>query len=153
LTKQNESIKLFGSLPFYLARTKGILLMQFKSICGSMFAILVALESSQIAPVRAQLVPEPWVTVGSKDSTFSYGVGVKVFDIGAEIATTRGTTGVDVLKFIGLPFVSPYAGLGIYGDKGVAYSGGVHFTPPGNTFFGLGYHSIRGINGQVGIKF
>jgi hypothetical protein len=128
-------------------------MMQFKSIYGSMFAMLVAIQSNQ-NPVSAQLIPEPWVTVGSKDSTFTYGVGVKVFDIGAEIGTgSGGTTGVDVLKFFGFPFVSPYAGLGIYGDKGVAYSGGVHFTPPGNTFFGLGYHSIRGINGQVGIKF
>jgi hypothetical protein len=127
--------------------------MQFKTICGLTFAAIVALESSQMMPASAQLVPEPWVTVGSKDSNVSYGVGVKVFDLGAEIATSGGTTGVDVLKFFSLPVVSPYAGLGIYGDKGVAYSGGVHFTPPGNTFFGVGYHSIRGINGQVGIKF
>jgi hypothetical protein len=127
--------------------------MQFKSICGSMFATIVAISSSQMMPVAAQLVPEPWVTVGSKDSNVSYGVGVKVFDLGAELATSGGTTGVDVLKFFGFPVVSPYAGLGIYGDKGVAYSGGVHFTPPGNAFYGLGYHSIRGINGQLGIKF
>ncbi|WP_309742731.1 MULTISPECIES: hypothetical protein [unclassified Chamaesiphon] len=127
--------------------------MQFKKICGSMFAAIVALESTQMMPASAQLVPEPWVTVGSKNGTVSYGAGVKVFDLGAEIATSEGTTGVDVLKFFGFPIVSPYAGLGIYGDKGVAYSGGVHFTPPGNTFYGLGYHSIRGINGQVGIKF
>ncbi|WP_396136479.1 hypothetical protein [Chamaesiphon sp. VAR_48_metabat_403] len=115
--------------------------------------MFVAIESSQIAPVSAQLVPEPWVTVGSKNGTVSYGVGVKIFDLGAEITNSGGTTGVDVLKFFGFPLVSPYAGLGIYGDKGVAYSGGVQITPPGNTFFGVGYHSIRGINGQVGIKF
>ncbi len=127
--------------------------MQFKSICGSMFATIVAISSSQMLPAAAQLVPEPWVTVGSKDSNVSYGVGVKVFDLGAELATSGGTTGVDVLKFFGFPVVSPYAGLGVYGDKGVAYSGGVHFTPPGNAFYGLGYHSIRGINGQLGIKF
>ncbi len=127
--------------------------MQFKSICVSLCAMFIAIESSQTAPVSAQLVPEPWVTVGSKDSTVSYGVGVKIFDLGAEITNSGGTTGVDVLKFFGFPLVSPYAGLGIYGDKGVAYSGGVQFTPPGNTFFGVGYHSIRGINGQVGIKF
>lgn len=127
--------------------------MQFKTICGLTCSAIVALELSQMMPASAQLVPEPWVTVGSKDSNISYGVGVKVFDLGAEIATSGGTTGVDVLKFFGFPVVSPYAGLGLYGDKGVAYSGGVHFTPPGNTFFGLGYHSIRGINGQVGIKF
>jgi hypothetical protein len=127
--------------------------MQFKSICGLLGAMFVAIESSQMAPVSAQLVPEPWVTVGTRNGTVSYGVGVKIFDLGAEITNSGGTTGVDVLKFFGFPLVSPYAGLGIYGDKGVAYSGGVQFTPPGNTFFGVGYHSIRGINGQIGIKF
>ena len=128
--------------------------MQFKSIYGSTIAMLIAIGSIHVTPVSAQLVPEPWVTVGSKDSTFTYGVGVKIFDLGAEIGTgSGGSTGVDLLKFFSLPFVSPYAGLGIYGDKGIAYSGGVHFTPPGNTFFGVGYHSVRGINGQIGIKF
>ena len=126
--------------------------MQFKSIYGSTFALLIAIGSIHVTPVSAQLVPEPWVTVGSKDSTLTYGVGVKIFDLGAEIGT-GGSTGVDLLKFFSLPFVSPYAGLGIYGDKGIAYSGGVHFTPPGNAFFGVGYHSVRGINGQIGIKF
>jgi len=128
--------------------------MQFKSIYGSTIAMLIAIGSIHVTPVSAQLVPEPWVTVGSKDSTFTYGVGVKIFDLGAEIGTgSGGSTGVDLLKFFSLPFVSPYAGLGIYGDKGIAYSGGVHFTPPGNAFFGVGYHSVRGINGQIGIKF
>ena len=128
--------------------------MQFKSIYGSTIAMLIAIGSIHVTPVSAQLVPEPWVTVGSKDSTFTYGVGVKIFDLGAEIGTgSGGSTGVDLLKFFSLPFVSPYAGLGIYGDKGTAYSGGVHFTPPGNAFFGVGYHSVRGINGQIGIKF
>lgn len=128
--------------------------MQFKSIYGSTIAMLIVIGSIHVTPVSAQLVPEPWVTVGSKDSTFTYGVGVKIFDLGAEIGTgSGGSTGVDLLKFFSLPFVSPYAGLGIYGDKGIAYSGGVHFTPPGNAFFGVGYHSVRGINGQIGIKF
>ncbi len=125
--------------------------MQLKSIAGSIFAILVTL---QITPASAQLVPEPWVTVGSKDSAVTYGAGVRFFDFGAEIGTgPKGVTGVDALKFFGFPVVSPYAGLGLYGDKGVAYSGGIHFTPPGNTFYGIGYHSIRGINAQLGIKF
>jgi hypothetical protein len=127
--------------------------MQVKSICGSIFVILAAIGLSQVAPAAAQLVPEPWVTVGSKDGTISYGAGVKIFDLGAEIGTGSNVSGVDVLKFFSFPAVSPYVGLGIYGDRGVAYSGGVHLTPPGNTFFGIGYHSIRGINGQVGIKF
>lgn len=125
--------------------------MQLKSICGSIFAILVAM---QVTPATAQLVPEPWVTVGTKDSSFTYGAGVKFFDFGAEIGTgANGVSGVDALKFFSFPFVAPYAGLGLYGDKGVAYSGGVHFTPPGNMFYGVGYHSIRGVNGQFGLKF
>ncbi|WP_310428734.1 hypothetical protein [Chamaesiphon sp. VAR_48_metabat_135_sub] len=127
--------------------------MQFKSICGSVFTILATIGIFQ-SPASAQLIPEPWVTVGTKDSNLSYGVGVKIFDLGVEVATVSGgVTGFDALKFFGFPLVSPYAGLGLYGDKGVAYSGGVQFTPPGNTFFGAGYHSIRGINGQVGFKF
>lgn len=127
--------------------------MQFKLICGAISATL-AVSMINPTPGSAQLIPEPWVTVGTKDSAVSYGAGVRFLDFGAEIGTgANGVTGVDALKFISLPFVSPYAGLGIYGDKGVAYSGGVHFQPPGNTFFGVGYHSIRGVNGQVGIKF
>jgi hypothetical protein len=128
--------------------------MQFKSICGSMFAMIAAIDLMQVPFASAQLVPEPWVTVGSKDSSITYGAGVKIFDLGVEIGTgANSVTGVDALKFFGFPFVSPYVGLGLYGDKGVAYSGGVHFTPPGNTFFGAGYHSVRGINGQIGFKF
>ncbi len=126
--------------------------MQFKSIAGSILATLVTLGAIQATPVSAQLVPEPWVTVGTRDGSVSYGAGVKIFDIGAEIANAKGKTGVDVLKFISLPAVSPFVGLGLYGED-VTYSGGVQFSPGGNTFFGVGYHSIRGINGQVGIKF
>jgi hypothetical protein len=126
--------------------------MQFKSICGSAIAAILAIQSIQATPASAQLIPEPWVTVGAKDSGISYGAGVRIFDIGAEIGNNKGKTGVDLLKFISLPAVSPYVGLGLYGSD-VAYSGGVQFSPPGNTFFGVGYHSIRGINGQLGIKF
>jgi hypothetical protein len=104
---------------------------------------------------QAQLLPEPWVSVGTKDSAVSYSVGVKIFDLGAEFGSgAQGATGVDALKFFSLPFVSPYVGLGYYsGRESIAYSGGVKFTPPGNVFYGAGYHSIRGINGQVGVRF
>jgi hypothetical protein len=103
----------------------------------------------------AQLLPQAWGTVGSKDSTVTYGAGVRLFDLGAELGVgPNGSTGVDVLKFISLPLVSPYVGLGLYSGKdAVAYSGGVQIAPPGNTFYGVGYHSIRGINGQIGIHF
>ena len=127
--------------------------MQIKSICGSMSVILASIAIVQVMPATAQLVPEPWVTIGAKDSSVTYGVGVRFFDLGVEFGTgANGVTGVDALKFISLPGVSPYAGLGIYGGN-VAYSGGIQLTPPGNTFYGLGYHSIRGISGQVGFRF
>jgi hypothetical protein len=126
--------------------------MQLKSLWGSTIATAFAIGVIPSLPASAQLIPEPWVTVGTKDGSVSYGVGVKIFDLGAEIANGKGKTGVDLLKFFSVPTVSPYVGLGIYGSD-VAYSGGVQFSPSGNTFFGVGYHSIRGINGQVGIKF
>jgi hypothetical protein len=133
-------------------KTRAVLIMQFRSICAVSISIISAATLLPSA-ASAQLIPEPWVTVGSKEGTVSYGAGVKIFDIGAEIGTgAKSKTGVDLLKFISLPFASPYAGLGLYGSD-VAYSGGVHFNPSGNTFFGVGYHSVRGINGQFGIKF
>lgn len=121
------------------------------AVALSIFAAAIAIAT----PASAQLVPQPWVTLGSKDSTITYGAGVRLFDLGAEIGTgPNGSTGVDVLKFISLPVVSPYVGLGLYsGRSSVAYSGGVQVAPPGNIFYGVGYHSIRGINGQIGIHF
>jgi hypothetical protein len=145
-----SSLNQIGFESYYSIETRGIF-MKFKSIAGSMLAV-ATLGTIQAAPVSAQLVPEPWVTVGSKDGSVSYGAGVKIFDIGAEIANAKGKTGVDVLKFISLPAVSPFVGVGLYGGD-VAYSGGVQFSPGGNTFFGVGYHSIRGVNGQVGVRF
>ena len=65
-----------------------------------------------------------------------------------------GATGVDVLKFIRVPVVSPYVGLGLYSaDKGVAFSGGVQVGATDSVFVGVGYNTIRGINGQVGVRF
>lgn len=86
----------------------------------------------------------------------------------------NGTYGVDVLKFFpSSQSVTLYAGAGAYfqnqaevlknGDQlytrdsdtkvKFAYSGGVEFGKPGNVQFGVGYHSIRGANGQIYIKF
>jgi hypothetical protein len=128
--------------------------MKFKLISGSIAGILATmLTPIHAAPAAAQLIPEPWVTVGAKDGSVTYGAGVKFFDLGVEIGVSpKRVTGVDALKFFSLPTISPYVGLGIYGSD-VAYSGGVQFTPGGNTFFGVGYNSIRGVNGQVGFKF
>jgi hypothetical protein len=119
------------------------------------FASLTGAGLMAATSAQAQLIPEPWVSIGTRDSAVTYSVGVKLFDLGAEFGTgSQGATGVDVLKFISIPFVSPYVGLGYYsGRESVAYSGGVKFYPPGNLFYGAGYHSIRGINGQVGVRF
>jgi hypothetical protein len=130
-----------------------MLLMKLKSILMSISVILTAIGSIQVTPATAQIIPQPWVTLGSKDGTVTYGVGARFFDFGVELGTgPNSVTGVDALKFFSFPFVSPYAGVGIYGST-VSYSGGVQITPPGNTFFGVGYNSVRGINGQIGIKF
>ena len=105
-------------------------------------------------PAQAQLKPQPWVSVGSKSGDTSFSVGARFLDFGLELGTIEGATGVDVKRFIDLPAVSPYLGLGLYSaDEGVALSGGVQFRPPGSLFLGVGYHSVRGANGQIGIKF
>ena len=107
-------------------------------------------------PASSQLFPQPWGSIGAKDSEVSYSVGVRWFDFGAEFGGRGdGSTGVDVLRFVDLPLLSPYLGIGLYSDPGddVAVSGGVQIRPPSDIFLGVGYHSIRGINGQVGIRF
>jgi len=38
-------------------------------------------------------------------------------------------------------------------DFEVAYSGGVHVRLSESFFIGAGYHSIRGVNGQLGVRF
>jgi hypothetical protein len=62
--------------------------------------------------------------------------------------------GADVLKFLSLPVISPYVGLGWYSeDKGLAVSGGVQVVTSDHVFVGAGYNSVRGVNGQIGVKF
>ncbi len=59
-----------------------------------------------------------------------------------------------MLKFLSLPVISPYVGVGYYSeDKGVALSGGVQVKASDRLFFGAGYNSVRGVNGQLGIRF
>ncbi|MBC5795999.1 MAG: hypothetical protein ACKO9I_11840 [Sphaerospermopsis kisseleviana] len=113
---------------------------------------LVLLNPSQAS---AQIVPQPWVSVGGKDGDVTYAVGAKALSLGVEVGTGEdGATGADVLKFINLPVISPYVGVGYYSeDKGVAFSGGVQANATKHIFLGAGYHSIRGFNGQLGIKF
>ncbi|ALF54504.1 hypothetical protein ACX27_19310 [Nostoc piscinale CENA21] len=103
----------------------------------------------------AQLVPQPWVSVGSKEGDVTYAVGARALNLGVEVGNgPDGATGVDVLKFINLPVISPYVGVGLYSqDKGVAVSGGVQVGATKNVFVGAGYNSVRGLNGQLGIRF
>lgn len=105
--------------------------------------------------VNSQLIPQPWVSVGVNGSDPTFALGARAIDWGVELGTgTEGATGVDVLKFISLPIVSPYVGLGLYSaDKGVAVSGGVQVGATDNVFVGVGYNTVRGINGQVGVRF
>ncbi len=107
---------------------------------------------AQIVPIPK---PQPWISVGAKDGDVTYAVGAKFAGYGAELGVGEdGAVGVDVLQFLPLPVVSPYLGLGYYTeDKGVAFSGGVQVSPSQNFFVGAGYNSVRGINGQLGIKF
>lgn len=114
--------------------------------------LLILLAPSQAS---AQLVPQPWVSVGVQDGDATYAVGARALNLGVELGTgPDGATGVDVLKFISLPVISPYVGVGLYSeDKGVAVSGGVQVSASKHVFVGAGYNSVRGINGQLGIKF
>ena len=106
-------------------------------------------------PVSSPIIPQVWASLGGKDGDFTYAGGLKFFGFGLEVGVgEEGATGGDLLKFINLPFVSPYIGVGIYsGDDTFAYSGGLQLYPGGNFFVGGGFHSIRGFNGQIGIKF
>ncbi|MDJ0677629.1 MAG: hypothetical protein QNJ36_19975 [Calothrix sp. MO_167.B42] len=108
-------------------------------------------------PLRAdaQIVPRPWVSVGSQEGDVTYAVGARALGLGAELGVgPDGAVGVDLLKFLNLPVISPYVGVGYYTeDKGVAVSGGVQVSATDNVFVGVGYNSIRGVNGQLGVKF
>ena len=106
-------------------------------------------------PVKSQILPEVWATVGSVDDSISYGAGARFVGIGIEVGTGEdGATGADFLTFIGLPVVSPYLGIGYYsGDENIAYSAGVHLGAGKSLIVGGGYHSVRGINGTLGFRF
>jgi len=110
-----------------------------------------------LVPQRAdaQIIPQPWVSVGAKDGDVTYAVGAKALNYGAELGVGEdGAVGVDILQFLPLPKISPFVGLGYYTEgKGIAVSGGVQVSPSNNFFVGAGYNTRRGINGQLGIKF
>ena len=119
----------------------------------SIALITAGITTVSVSPASSQILPEVWATVGSVDDLVSYGAGVRFVGVGIEVGTgEEGATGGDVLTFLSFPIVSPYLGLGYYsGDESVAYSGGVHVTV-GSLVVGGGYHSIRGVNGQLGFK-
>ncbi|MBD2439063.1 hypothetical protein [Nostoc sp. FACHB-110] len=128
--------------------TKGIIA---KTLLAS-FGFLTLFTPSQAS---AQLIPQPWVSVGSNEGDITYAVGARALNLGVEVGSgPDGSTGVDVLKFINLPVISPYVGLGLYSeDKGLAVSGGIQVGATKNVFVGGGYNSVRGVNGQIGIRF
>lgn len=125
------------------------------SVLKTLIASLSLFSFLAPATVQAQIVPRPWVSVGSQEGDVTFSVGARAVGLGVELG--RGpdeSTGVDVLKFINLPVIAPYVGVGYYSeDKGFAYSGGVQLNSSDNIFLGAGYNSVRGINGQVGFKF
>lgn len=126
-------------------------LVRVSATAGLMTTVFVVAPK----PVYSQIIPQAWVSLGGKDGDFTYAGGIRFLSFGLEVGTgTEGATGGDLLAFLDLPFVSPYVGVGVYsGDDTFAYSGGLQLKPPGNFFFGGGYHSLRGLNGQIGIKF
>ncbi|NEO32901.1 MAG: hypothetical protein F6K36_21245 [Symploca sp. SIO3C6] len=123
--------------------------------CAIFASVLVMLAQER---VTAQLLPQPWVSVGGREGETTFSAGVRAFNLGVEFGWgTDDSTGIDGLVFFNLPFlnqISPYLGLGFYSeDEGVAVSGGVQLNPGNNLVIGVGYHSIRGLNGQVGFRF
>ena len=118
---------------------------------------LLALFAPQRADAQIVSVPkpQPWVSVGAKDGDVTYAVGAKLAGWGVEVGVGEdGAVGVDLLQFIPLPVVSPYVGIGYYpDDEDVSFSGGVQANASKNFFVGAGYNSVRGFNGQLGIKF
>jgi len=120
-------------------------------LVGGIFATAIV----PLQPARSQMLPQGWGSVGVKEGRASYAVGARWIDLGVEVGgTEQGEAGADVLKFVSLPLLSPYAGVGLYsGEEPLAYSAGVQVRPQGNWFMGAGYHSVRGVNGQLGIKF
>lgn len=129
--------------------------MKIENITKSVITSISLLVLATPHPVKAQLIPQPWGSVGVKDSDVTFSVGARALGFGVELGKgPDGATGVDVLKFISLPVIAPYVGVGLYSeDKGVAFSGGVQVGTASNLFLGVGYNTVRGVNGQVGVRF
>lgn len=108
-------------------------------------------------PATAQLLPQFWGSLGAREGDVTYAIGARALNLGVELGRgTEDSAGVDALAFVNIPLtpISPYVGIGLYSeDQGVALSGGVHVNAAQNLILGAGYHSVRGVNGRVGIRF
>jgi len=81
----------------------------------SVFAITIVGVISCAKPASSQMTPQPWGSVGVEDNEISYSIGARWFDFGVELGGREtGATGVDVLKFVSLPVLSPYIGVGFH---------------------------------------
>jgi len=118
------------------------------------FASLSLLVGFAPSQAICQVIPQPWISGGVKDSDVTFSIGARALGVGVELGFgPEGATGVDILKFINLPVISPYVELGLYSeDEGVALSGGVQVGVSDNAFLGVGYNSVRGVNGQFGLR-
>lgn len=131
-------------------------MFQFRLVCGAI--VLTALASLEAAPAAAQLVPQPWVSVGAQSDDVTLSAGIRALNLGLEVGKgPADSVGVDVMTFFNVPLapgqLSPYVGVGYYSDdEGVAVSGGVQVNPSERLVLGVGYHSIRGVNGQIGFR-
>ena len=128
--------------------------MNTRIIKLSLLASLTSLVGLTPNQANCQVVPQPWISGGVENSDLTFSVGARALGLGVELGIgPNGATGVYVLKFINLPIISPYVGLGLYSkDEGVAISGGVQLGISDHVFLGVGYNSIRGVNGQFGLR-
>lgn len=104
--------------------------------------------------IRHGLIPEEAISLGDKNISGAYGVDILKFFPSEQGFTLYAGAGAyfqdygEVYKFDNQHYSN---------DRDTklkfAYSGGVKFGKPGGLNFGVGYHSVRGANGQVYIKF
>ncbi|CDN11824.1 hypothetical protein RintRC_3800 [Richelia intracellularis] len=129
--------------------------MKLQIIIKAAIASVGLLFLSMPQHAEAQIVPIAWFSVGAQEGDVTYAVGARALGLGAGLGVgPDNAVGVDLLKFLRLPVLSLYSGIGYYTrQKGIALSGGVQVSARDNVFVGVGYNSVRGVNGQLGIKF
>ncbi len=63
-------------------------------IVKSLIASIGCLALFAPRPVAAQIIPQPWVSVGAKDGDVTYAVGARALNLGVELGTGEdGATG------------------------------------------------------------